>query len=280
MIQAIPNVPCQLVEIGIGLGDLTQELAKRDSLVAYEVDADLCSLFCKNFPQLVESGRVELINKNVLELESRDKSVVPRFYPQTHKSVLTRNLHSKNKKSTASNMGSWLWDKPYMLISNLPYYIATHIVTRALRDHMCKYILVMTQKEVAQKFCAQSMQSNFCALSVLTQVFGKADILFDVPNTAFEPVPKVTSSVFFIDKYLPYPDFRISEFEMFLKSAFRAPRKKLGKNLDMFETQKIFSQLQIPSDARPHEVNTQQYLEIYKNKELKNARQQQKPTIS
>ena len=116
IIQAIPNTSYKMVEIGIGLGDLTQELAKRDFLIAYEVDSDLCSLFSKNFPHLSE--KLNLINADVLSLQEKE------------------------------GRDCWLCDEPYMLISNLPYYVATHIILRLLRDYQCKYILVMTQKEV------------------------------------------------------------------------------------------------------------------------------------
>ncbi|RDU54843.1 16S rRNA (adenine(1518)-N(6)/adenine(1519)-N(6))-dimethyltransferase [Helicobacter sp. MIT 00-7814] len=240
IIQAIPNAPYKMVEIGIGLGDLTQELVKRDFLIAYEVDSDLCSLFSKNFPHLSE--KLNLINADVLSLQEKQER------------------------------DCWLCDEPYMLISNLPYYVATHIILRLLRDCQCRYILVMTQKEVAQKFCAKVGMREFCALSVLSEFFGNSTLLFDVPNTAFEPMPKVTSSVFCIDKStkeIP-KDFDIFDFESFLKLAFSAPRKKLsknlGKNFNPKEVDSLFEQLAISPNARPNEVSTQQYLKIYQQR--------------
>lgn len=238
IIESIPTLPYQLVEIGIGLGDLTQELAKRDSLKAYEVDSDLCSLFRKNFASLITDKRVELIQQDVLEIEQKQ---------------------------------GWLHPSEYVLVSNLPYYIATPIILRLLRDNACKYLVVMTQKEVAQKFCAHSKESAFCALSVLAQTFGKPQMLFDVPNTAFEPAPKVTSSVFCIDK-TQNTAYEGSGFEEFLKMAFCAPRKKLAKNLQKAFTDitSLLESLHIRDDARPHEVSTEQYHHIYqhKNKEF------------
>lgn len=233
IIESIPKLPYQLIEIGIGLGDLTQELTKRDSLKAYEVDPDLCSLFDKNFAPLIASKKVELIQKDVLEIQQEK---------------------------------GWLHPSDYVLVSNLPYYIATPIILRLLRDSVCKYLVVMTQKEVAQKFCAHTQESAFCALSVLAQTFGKPQMLFDVPNTAFEPAPKVTSSVFCIDKTqnTAQGDYK---FEEFLKIAFCAPRKKLAKNLQkaFADTASLLHTLQIQSDARPHEISTQDYHRIYQH---------------
>lgn len=231
IIESIPTLPYQLIEIGIGLGDLTQELAKRDSLKAYEVDPDLCSLFRKHFASLITSKRVELIQQDVLEIEQDQ---------------------------------GWLHPSEYVLVSNLPYYVATPIILRLLRDSACKYLVVMTQKEVAQKFCAHTKESAFCALSVLAQTFGKPQMLFDVPNTAFEPAPKVTSSVFCIDK-IQSTARRDSRFEEFLKTAFCAPRKKLAKNLQKAfkDITSLLDTLHIRDDARPHEVSTEQYHHIY-----------------
>lgn len=242
IIESVPILPYQLVEIGIGLGDLTQELAKRDSLKAYEVDSDLCSLFRKSFASLIASERVELIEQDVLEIEQDQ---------------------------------GWLHPHNYILVSNLPYYIATPIILRLLRDSACKYMVVMTQKEVAQKFCAHTKESTFCALSVLAQTFGKPQMLFDVPNTAFKPAPKVTSSVFCIDK-THNRALSDSGFEEFLKIAFRAPRKKLANNLQktFANITNLLGDLHIRDDARPHEVSTAQYHHIYQhiNKETNHGR--------
>ncbi|WP_304407815.1 rRNA adenine N-6-methyltransferase family protein, partial [Helicobacter japonicus] len=56
IVQSIPIFPVQCIEIGVGLGDLTQELLKIESLIAYEVDLDLCSLLDKKFSSHIQSG--------------------------------------------------------------------------------------------------------------------------------------------------------------------------------------------------------------------------------
>lgn len=235
IVQSIPIFPIQCIEIGVGLGDLTQELLKIESLIAYEVDLDLCSLLDKKFSSHIQSGRLKIIYEDILNLSQEQR---------------------------------WLYENEYKVVSNLPYYIATHIVLRLLRDDFCRALIVMTQKEVAQKFCATNGKSAFCALSVLTQSLGEAQMLFDVPNTAFSPMPKVTSSVFTINKHNShsFESFSLYELESFLKCAFCAPRKTLLKNLSTsFDKEKVQEALESASvslNARPHEVETKSFHHI------------------
>lgn len=240
IVQSIPTLPIQCVEIGVGLGDLTQELLKIESLIAYEVDLDLCSLLDTKFSTQMQSGRLLIRYEDILDRPSQQ---------------------------------AWLHTHAYKVVSNLPYYIATHIIMRLLRDRHCHALLVMTQREVAQKFCASSGQSEFCALSVIVQSVGRAELLFDVPPHAFSPAPKVTSSVFVIHKYPPHTllwqeDFSLCDLESFVKLAFCAPRKRLFKNLAQgYDTRllsEIFEALQLPSTIRAHEVETESFHQILK----------------
>lgn len=241
IIEAIPRTQSQLVELGVGLGDLTDKLLKDHHLVAYEVDKDLCSLLENKYESLIASNRLTLIQGDVMELK---------------------------------NQTAWLHPKPYFLISNLPYYIATYIILQLLRDKMCEGLLVMTQKEVANKFCANPMEKEFCALSVIAQSVGKPDFLFEVPSSAFEPAPKVTSAVFRIIKHsnpLTLEEFQM--LESLLKIAFIAPRKKLVKNLLSFYSkqsiERALQTLEIKEKIRPHEVPTSIYHQLLQFLETK-----------
>lgn len=234
IVQSIPNIYQgeQIIEIGVGLGDLSDELLKLYQVKAYEIDSDLCSFLSKKYNEALKLGRLELINQDVLMIKERE---------------------------------GWLHHQDYILVSNLPYYVATHIILRVLRDPYCKGFVVMTQKEVAQKFCAKSKDSNFCALSVLVQTLGEAEILFDVPAKAFEPIPKVTSSVFIVQKNANILE---SGFEDFLKIAFCSPRKKLLNNLaksyDKRILEDLFKQLELAEDIRAHELSSKIYHHIFK----------------
>jgi len=229
IIQSMPNDKNIIVEIGPGLGDLTKKLITKRDVIAFEIDKDLCTLLKKKFKD-------EIKNKKLI-LKCGD---VQDFW--------------KNS----------LVDKDYDLIANLPYYVATNIILKALKDKRCKNILVMLQREVAQKFAAKSQDKEFSSLAVLAQSSGKVEKLFDVDPHSFEPAPKVFSSVLLIKKERSIDD---EGFEKFLKIAFSSPRKTLFKNLskiyDKNELKKIFDQLNLLPNIRPHQATTSIYHQLY-----------------
>ncbi len=227
----------KVVEIGVGLGDLSAKLLNHFDLIAYEVDEQLCKCVADKFPQ-DKNDKFRLINKDVLAIPFKD---------------------------------GWLCEEPYMLVSNLPYYIATKIILNALKDDKCVGLVVMTQKEVALKFCANAGQSEFCALSVLTQsISNGANLVVNVPPSAFTPPPKVESSVFSIEKNGAKWS---ADFEKMLKIAFSAPRKRAMKNLESLfgesngrkssDISAIFRHLQIDENARAHQISTENYHQIF-----------------
>jgi 16S rRNA (adenine1518-N6/adenine1519-N6)-dimethyltransferase len=230
IIQAMPNDDLKVAEIGPGLGDLTKELLKARNVTAFEVDKRLCEHLPILFKEYIDKGSFELRCGDVLE-------------------------HWEE--------GSLL-DEDYYLIANLPYYIATNIILKAFKDPKCQSILVMVQKEVADKFAANVTQKEFSSLSVLAQSVGEAKVCFEVPSEAFVPPPKVTSAVLLITKNSTFDD---EKFESFLKIAFSQPRKKLSKNLSSVFSKDIvansFEKLQIPQNLRPHEVETSKYHRLY-----------------
>ncbi len=230
IIESMPNDDLPIVEIGPGLGDLTRFLVENKDVTAYEVDRDLCEHLKQRFGQHLANGRLKLRCGDVLSHWEK---------------------------------GS-LADEPYHLVANLPYYIATNIVLRALKDENCRSLLVMVQKEVADKFGARPGEKPFSALSVLAQTAGEVCRCFDVPPEAFVPAPKVVSSILRIDKRRSLDD---PQFESFLKAAFTQPRKTLAKNLSArYKKEEIlhaFQRLGLSSSVRPHEVETSLYHRLY-----------------
>ncbi len=230
IIQAMPDGDLKVAEIGPGLGDLTKELVRARNVTAFEVDKRLCEHLKNTFETSLKNGDLELKCGDVLEHWGE---------------------------------GSLL-NEPYHLVANLPYYIATNIVLKALKDPNCQSILVMIQKEVAVKFSAVPGQKEFSALSVLAETAGKATLCFEVGSEAFVPPPKVTSAVLLIEK----DHTENSEsFEALLRVAFQQPRKKLSKNLMVaFPKDKIenlFDRLDLDPNLRPHEAETSIYHHLY-----------------
>jgi 16S rRNA (adenine1518-N6/adenine1519-N6)-dimethyltransferase len=230
IVEAMPKSDNKIVEIGPGLGDLTKFLVKVKSVEAFEVDTDLCKRLNITFKDEIATKRLHINCGDVLEAWQ-----------------------------------STLIDEPYDLVANLPYYIATNIILKALADPMCKSLLVMVQLEVAQKFAAESGDKVFSGLSVITQSVGTASIVIEVPPTAFDPMPKIDSAVMLIQKQRDRGD---KAFEDMLKVAFAQPRKTLLKNLSShYEKQKlleIFTDLDLSLTIRPHQLHTEDYHQLYK----------------
>ena len=230
IVEAMPKNENKLVEIGPGLGDLTKFLVEVKSVEAFEVDTDLCKLLQSEFKEEIATKRLHINCGDVL---------------QAWKSALV--------------------DEPYDLVANLPYYIATNIILKALADPMCKNILVMVQLEVAEKFCANVGEKVFGSLSIITQSVGDSRIVVKVPPTAFEPPPKIDSAVFLIEKKKDRSD---KDFEDMLRVAFSQPRKTLMKNLSSKYEKSIllsaFEDLSLTQTIRPHQVRTDDYHQLYK----------------
>jgi len=224
IIESMPNDDNLVVEIGPGLGDLTEKLLQKNSLVAYEIDEELCKILKDKFNNL------ELICGDVLD--------------------------------------SWrsgrLREEKYNLIANLPYYVATNIILKALKDENCQNILVLIQKEVADKFNAKVGDKAYSSLSIIAQSTADVKVCFDIEPSAFYPAPKVNSSVILFSKFNPSYD---EEFAKFLKVAFSQPRKTLLKNLSSKYNKellyKVFDALKIESNIRPHQISKELFFEVF-----------------
>ena len=235
IIQAMPKDDNLVIEIGPGLGDLTKRLLHNcEKVTAFEIDLELCKYLKDTFSDEIEQKRLELVCNDIL----------------------------KQWGETS------LYSKKYNLIANLPYYIATNLILKALDDKECQSIIVMVQKEVAVKFSSHVGDKTYSALSILADSISKAELLFDVGAECFDPPPKVTSAVLKLTKFKNYEDLfedkkDLDKFKNFLKAAFSAPRKILIKNLGQIakkeELIKEFENLDIPSNFRPHQLSSEKY---------------------
>jgi len=216
----MPNTDNLVVEIGPGLGDLTEKLLEKRRVLAYEIDKELCEILKEKFPNL------DLKCGDVLEYWQK---------------------------------GS-LANEDYDLIANLPYYVATNIILRALKDPKCKNIQVLIQKEVADKFSAKPGEKNYSSLAILASQVADVKKLFDIPPGAFVPAPKVTSSVI---EFKKHKDSYDEEFAKFLKIAFSNPRKTLKKNLSAIYKDFNPSDFGLADTIRPHQVDGSTFFRLF-----------------
>ncbi len=193
-----PAAGDQLVEIGPGLGALTEALVERVKPVhAIEVDNDL-----------VEHLRARF---------SPDQLILH------HNDALTFDLCSLAQK-----------DKKIRLLGNLPYNISTPLIFHALENIDCiQDMTFMLQKEVVQRICAAPGSKHYGRLSVMVQYWCRTQKLFDVGSGAFKPAPKVDSAIVYLQPYdeLPVTVNNAENFKQVVQAAFGQRRKTLRNSL-------------------------------------------------
>lgn len=190
-----------VLEIGPGVGPLTQQLALRAGKVcAVEVDERLKPILEIT---LEGCGNVELVWGDVLKLDipALVKEKLPGLRP--------------------------------VACANLPYYITSPILTALLEAECFQAVTVMVQKEVAQRIAARPGTAEYGAFSVFCQYYAEPELLFDVPAHCFVPQPKVTSAVVTLRVRQARP-WDIHDEQLFfrvVRASFAMRRKKLSNSL-------------------------------------------------
>lgn len=223
------RVSTDLVEIGPGLGALTEPLL---------------SVGLK--PRLIE------LDRDLVEYwRSRDLNVIDHDAIKLDWSELQLRPDS-------------------ILVSNLPYQISTHLVVdRCFGPINLRYMVLMFQKEVAQKLTAAPRTPEYGLLSVMAQSHFKIKRVVDAAPRDFYPAPKVASRVLAFER-LPNPVLG-ERFLKFLKAAFAFRRKFLLKNLKavvdkskLERLPELFSELGLSEKARPEELTVAQFQVLFK----------------
>ena len=195
--------PSYVLEIGPGVGALTVELCQRyDKVVSVEIDKSLMPILDES---LADYDNVSVINEDFLKLD------LDSFLSE----------HFGNGRVS--------------VCANLPYYITTPIIMKLLENARGKLasITVMVQKEVAQRLCASSKDSEYGAITASVNYYGTVKELFDVAPTNFLPPPSVTSTVIRIELFKENPYSVLDEQTLFevISGAFAQRRKTLLNSL-------------------------------------------------
>lgn len=191
---------CGVLEIGPGIGPLTEQLALRaEKVAAIELDKDLLPILEET---MASHPNVEIIPGDAMKLDLK-KIVADRFGGLTAK-----------------------------VCANLPYNITTPIITKMLEAHCFSTITVMIQREVAQRICAAPGSSDCGAFSLFCQYYAQCELLFEVPPQCFIPAPKVTSAVIRLTpRSAPPVDADEQILFSLIKAAFAQRRKTLLNSL-------------------------------------------------
>jgi 16S rRNA (adenine1518-N6/adenine1519-N6)-dimethyltransferase len=139
-------------------------------------------------------------------------------------------------KPGTSRPGLAFTPEPAAVLGNLPYYITSDILLRLFefRRYFNK-LVIMVQREVAERIVAKPGGSEYGLLSATAQLYGKVEKLFTLPPSAFDPPPKVDSSVLRMTIAPQLDKLRVAEdrFIAFLKLSFGQKRKTLWNNLKL-----------------------------------------------
>lgn len=218
-----------VVEIGPGLAALTKPLlAELDKLTVIEIDRDLHAKLL-NLPN---AAHLIAINADALDYDY---------------SLLGERLR---------------------IIGNLPYNISTPLLLHLLAfNSLIADIHVMLQKEVVARLASPVGCKTYGRLSIITQYYCEVTPLFEVPATAFFPLPKVDSAVVRLKPYQqsPFEPVVVSTLQQVVAQAFSMRRKTLANNLKPLFSSHQLQQLNIDPMQRPEQISIADYVKIANN---------------
>lgn len=219
----------KVVEIGPGLGALTQPLLKQlKHLIAIEIDTDL-QAHLATLP--VAADKLDIVPADALTVD----------YSQ--------------------------WGGELRILGNLPYNISTPLLLHLLNyAQWIEDMHFMLQKEVVMRLAAQPGTKAYGRLSVMVQYHCEVEHLFDVPPEAFHPKPKVDSAIVRLVPYRtsPYPIVDINTLEQLVAQAFSMRRKTLANNLKPMFSAAQLTELGVDPIARPEQIVVIDYVRLAK----------------
>jgi len=239
IISAAELKPADVVlEVGPGIGTLTQELAKNSNeVIAIEKDKTMCKILAETMENY---KNIEIINADILK-------------------ILALEHYLKIKKLKIKN---------YKVVANLPYYITSPVIRKFLEsENSPEFMVLMLQKEVAQRICAKPPKMSL--LSVSVQFYAEPKIISYVSKNCFWPSPKVDSAIIKISpKRISTLEIRNSKFFTVVKAGFSQPRKQLAGNLSKSlklnreETNKWLAKNKISPTQRAETLSVQDWCNL------------------
>jgi len=185
-----------ILEIGAGTGVLTEKLVERGGrVIAVEVDKNLCKMLKQ---ELKEYLNLKIICEDITKISFDEEF--------------------KRAKSVK-------------LAGNLPYYVASSILLDMVKKDWIKFMVVMVQREVAERLLAKPGNKKRGKLTVLINYYGQGKKIIDVPPQAFIPSPKVGATLLKIEKSKRYGAKDENNFFSIVKAAFSLRRKMLVNSL-------------------------------------------------
>lgn len=232
---------CGVMEIGPGIGPLTQQLALRaNKVAAIELDRDLLPILGET---MASYPNVEIVPGDAMKLDFNK--------------LVSEKFPGLRVKACA----------------NLPYNITTPIITKMLESGCFETITVMIQREVAKRICAAPGDSDCGAFSLFCQYHAECELLFEVPPECFIPAPKVTSAVIRLTPRSASP-VNADPQALFsvIKAAYAQRRKTLlnglsavyGSKFSKEELRQAILDCGLPETVRGERLSLQEFAQLSK----------------
>lgn len=226
-----------VIEIGPGIGALTEHLCINASkVIAYEIDNDMVEILNN---ELKEYSNLKIINEDFL-------------------------------KTNLDNFDYFNNCERVLVISNLPYYITTPIITKLLEGDIVEEMYLMVQKEVGMRLSGKPKTKDYNALSVFMAYKSECKIEFEVPRNCFLPVPNVDSVIISVKKVKNNLNVNNeAKFLKFIQAIFAQRRKTTVNNISNLysfskeELSKILENLGFSSSVRSEELTLEDIYKIY-----------------
>lgn len=232
-----------VLEIGTGIGTLTSKLCERAKrVVAVEIDKNLLPILNET---LSAYQNIDIINKDILKTDINEE-------------LKSLGINQKVK-----------------VVANLPYYITTPIIMKILEEKVNVSVMVlMLQKEVANRINAQHSTKDYGSLSIAVQYYCDTQIVCKVPKNSFIPEPNVDSLVIKLTAN-EKRKVEIEDEELFFKlvrGSFAKRRKTILNSLTGYEDladkeklEKLFEISQIDSKRRGETLTIQEFAKLTQN---------------
>jgi 16S rRNA (adenine1518-N6/adenine1519-N6)-dimethyltransferase len=239
-----------VLEVGTGTGSLTALLAQRaGAVVSVEISAELHQLAQE---ELIDCDNVTLLRRDALKNKNR-------LNPDILEAVATHLAVDPCRR--------------LKLVANLPYNIATPVISNLLSTDITPYSMTVTiQKELADRITARPRTKDYSALSVWIQSQCEAEVIRILPPTVFWPRPKVYSAILHI---VPQPEKRaqiphLAFFHTFVRTLFLHRRKFLRsglvgaykKQLGKEVIDDVLAEMEFGAEARAEELDVDRLLAL------------------
>ncbi len=226
-----------VLEVGPGAGSLTYKLCEKAKYVlCYEIDTTL----------------KEILSENLKDYDN---------YEIKYQDFLKSNVKEDLKR--------YSYEKLYV-VANLPYYITTPIIMKLIEDNIdVDKIVVMVQKEVGNRFKAESGSKDYSSLSIFLKYYFKVSKLMDISKNVFIPKPKVDSIVveFKKNKSKLYLENKELFFKL-IRDSFKQKRKTLRNNLkdyNLGKIEEVLKKYNMDLTIRAEQISLEIFVEISNN---------------